>query len=222
MKSQRELSISQIIFSMTNIIRVLKKLFRFLIKPVYLWTTFYRIYFNYILPNLKPILLKRIKLSGERPVCNQKTVITGKGIVEIGNKCVLGFKPGGFHRGGCIEFQPRTGNSKIKIGDNVATNNNIFICASNFIEIGHNTLIGQNVTIMDFEAHGIKASERRELGEIGKVSIGKNVWIGNNVTILKNSSVGENTIIATGAVVSGHFPCNVIIGGVPAKIIREL
>ena len=75
---------------------------------------------------------------------------------------------------------------------------------------------------MDFEAHGIKASERRELGEIGKVSIGKNVWIGNNVTILKNTEIGENTIVAAGAVVSGTFPSNVIIGGVPAKIIRKL
>ena len=83
-------------------------------------------------------------------------------------------------------------------------------------------MIGQNVTIMDFEAHGIEASKRREVGEIGKVRIGKNVWIGNNVTILKNSSIGENTIIAAGAVVSGYFPENVIIGGVPAKIIREL
>lgn len=52
--------------------------------------------------------------------------------------------------------------------------------------------------------------------------IGKNVWIGNNVTILKNSEVGDNTIIAAGAVVSGKFPANVIIGGVPAKTIKVL
>ena len=75
---------------------------------------------------------------------------------------------------------------------------------------------------MDHEAHGISPLERRQLGEIGKVIIGKNVWIGNNVTILKNSEVGENSIVATGAVVAGFFPSNVIIGGVPAKIIRNI
>ena len=96
------------------------------------------------------------------------------------------------------------------------------ICAVNYIEIGDNTLIGQNVVIMDFEAHGIAANERKEMGEIGEIIIKKNVWIGNNVTILKNSMIGENTIVAAGAVVSGNFPDNVIIGGIPAKIIKEI
>lgn len=75
---------------------------------------------------------------------------------------------------------------------------------------------------MDFEAHGIHPDERSNVGEIGSVVIGENVWIGNNVTILKNSVIGENSIIAAGAVVSGVFAENVIIGGVPAKIIKKL
>jgi len=129
---------------------------------------------------------------------------------------------GGFHKGGSIELQARYKNSKIKIGNNIATNNNIMICAANYIEIGDNTLIGQYVTIMDHEAHGIAPDKRRQLGEIGKVIIGKNVWLGNNVTMLKNSEIGDNTIVAAGAVVSGKFPANVIIGGVPAKIIKTL
>jgi acetyltransferase-like isoleucine patch superfamily enzyme len=207
---------------MGHIAKSLKKLYHILIWPVYLWRNFCKFYFNFIIPNLKPILLKRIKLCGERPVCNQKTVVTGLGVVEIGNKCILGFKSGGFHRGGCIEFQPRTDNSKIIIGNNIAANNNIFICAANFIEIGDNSLIGQNVTIMDFEAHGISPEKRNAIGTIGKVIIGKNVWIGNNVTILKNSEIGDNSIVATGAVVNGKFPSNVIIGGLPARIIKEL
>lgn len=75
---------------------------------------------------------------------------------------------------------------------------------------------------MDHEAHGVAPDKRRELGVIGEVVIGKNVWIGNNVIILKESQVGDNSIVAAGAVVSGRFPENVIIGGVPAKILRSL
>lgn len=178
-------------------------------------------YFNFIFPNLKIILNKKIVYQN-LPICNQKTLFTGIGKIEIGQNCVFGYKPGGFHSGGCIEFQPRTSNALIKIGNNVATNNNLFFCASNYIEIGDDTLIGQYVTIMDFEAHGIAPERRREVGEIGKVIIGRNVWLGNNVTILKNSKIGDNTIVATGAVVSGKFPDNVIIGGVPAKIIKSI
>ena len=96
------------------------------------------------------------------------------------------------------------------------------LCSANYIIIGDNTLIGQSVTILDHEAHGVAPDKRRQLGEIGKVIIGKNVWLGNNVIILKNSEIGDNTIVAAGAVVLGKFPANVIIGGVPAKIIKNL
>ena len=44
----------------------------------------------------------------------------------------------------------------------------------------------------------------------------------NNVIVLKNSSIGKNTIVAAGSIVSGSFPDNAIVGGVPAKIIKSL
>ncbi|WP_134142213.1 acyltransferase [Flavobacterium sp. S87F.05.LMB.W.Kidney.N] len=157
-----------------------------------------------------------------KPSIQQFTICSGKGTVEIGDFCFFGLKEGGGHRGGSIEFQARTNNSIIKIGNKVNTNNNIICIAANYIEIGDNTLIGQNVTIMDHEAHGISPDKRREIGEIGSVIIEKNVWIGNNVIILKNSLIGENTIVASGCVVTGKFPKNVIIGGVPAKIIKTI
>jgi acetyltransferase-like isoleucine patch superfamily enzyme len=121
-----------------------------------------------------------------------------------------------------IELQPRYKDSLIKLGNNIATNNNIFICAANYIEIGSDTLIGQFVTIMDHEAHGLHPLHRRDIGVIGKVIIGENVWIGNNVIILKDSKIGENSVVAAGAVVSGTFPANVVLGGIPAKIIKKI
>jgi acetyltransferase-like isoleucine patch superfamily enzyme len=183
---------------------------------------FYWEYFNFIFPNFKSILKKRIKIKGIKPLFMQYTLFSGAGKVEIGNGCSFGFKLGGFHKGGSIEIQSRYIDSIIKIGSNIATNNNIFICAANYIEIGSGTLIGQNVTSMDHEAHGIHPDDRNRIGKIGTIIIGQNCWIGNNTTILKNSKIGDNSIVAVGAVVSGIFPENVVIGGVPAKIIKNL
>lgn len=202
-------------------IKILKFNSRFWLKFKNWFNFYFRNFFYFFYPNKFNLIRHRI-IYKSIPVFQQITLCDGKGIVEIGKNCAFGYKIGGFNRGGSIEFQARYGKSLIRIGDNIATNNNIFLLAANYIEIGDDTLIGQNVVIMDHEAHGIAPAERKQLGEIGKVIIGKNVWIGNNVTILKNSEIGENSIVATGAVVAGLFPANVIIGGVPAKIIRNI
>jgi acetyltransferase-like isoleucine patch superfamily enzyme len=185
--------------------------------------TGYLYYFNryFFLPNFYKIFSKRLRYNKISSV-QQLLICEGKGIVYIGDSCSFGYKLGGFNRKGSIELQARYKDSKIIIGNKIATNNNVYLCAANHIEIGNDTLIGQNVTIMDHEAHGVEPYKRGELGEIGKVIIGKNVWIGNNVVILKNTVIGDNTIVATGAIVSGAFPENVIIGGVPAKIIKPI
>lgn len=175
-----------------------------------------------LLPNVAKVIDKKITFSRGLPNCDQKMIVSGKGKVHIGEGCSFGYKLGGFHRGGCIEIQARYTNAVIRLGNNVMTNNNIFICSANSIEIGDDTLIGQYVTIFDFEAHGIKPSERRNIGEIGSVRIGRNVWIGNNVLILKNTTIGDDSIIAAGAVVSGDFPSGMIIGGIPAKAIKKI
>jgi acetyltransferase-like isoleucine patch superfamily enzyme len=197
-----------------------KLLLHLLCSPIYFNN--HIIQFRYfVLPNFRMLIKGHIKFQGRFPLCNQLTRTTGIGEVIIGINCIFGYKPGGFHKHGIVEFQTRSKEAKIIIGNNVFTNNNVFICAANRIEIGDETLIGQYVSLMDFEAHGLHPKKRREIGEIGKITIGKNVWIGNNVTILKNSIIGNNTIIATGAVVSGEFPDNCIIGGLPAKIIKD-
>jgi acetyltransferase-like isoleucine patch superfamily enzyme len=173
-------------------------------------------------PNSQKLLFGNKIYYRSMPKVEQKTLFTGTGKVFIGNNCCFGYKLGGGNYHGCIEIQPRYKNSRVVIGDNVSTNNNIFLCSANLIKIGNDTLIGQNVTFIDHEAHGIHPNTRREIGEIGKIIVGRNVWIGNNVIILKNTVIGANTIVATGAVVSGEFPADVIIGGIPAKIIKKI
>jgi acetyltransferase-like isoleucine patch superfamily enzyme len=203
-------------------IKILKWIYRFvklLFKP---FRIIQNNLFNYLLPNFNQIISGKIKINGIKPIFSQVTFFTGLGQIEIGGSCSFGYKLGGFHKGGSIEIQARYLNSQIKLGNRIATNNNIFICAANYIEIGDDTLIGQNVTLMDHEAHGISPLERHKIGKVGTIVIGNNCWIGNNVVILKNSKIGNNSIVAVGALVSGEFPDNVIIGGVPAKVIKEI
>lgn len=121
------------------------------------------------------------------------------------------------------ELQTRTNDSVINIGNNVLTNNNLKIIARGNVDIGDDCLIGENVTIMDHNAHGVKPSERRtSAGTVKDVIIGKNVWIGNNVTILPGSKIGDNCILAVGCVVKGNIPANVIVQGNPGVIVKNI
>lgn len=182
--------------------------------------TNFKLLFNFIIPNIKSILKHRVSFNSL--TVYQNLFIQGPGQIVIHPDCIFGYPIGGRFKNGYIELQSRYKKAEIVIGRKVATNNNLFICAANYIEIGEETRIGEGVTIMDFEAHGIAPAERSKPGAIGKIIIGKNVWIGNKVTILKNVTIGDNTIIAAGAVVTNSFPANSIIGGVPAKLIKNI
>lgn len=175
----------------------------------------------FYLPNIRRLKSNKLQLDNSINY-NQKIFFSGKGFINIGKGCSFGYKLGGHHYGGSIEVQARYEKSNITIGEDVSTNNNLFVCAANKITIGNNCLIGNQVSIRDHDAHNIDPLKRNEIGEIGEVFIDNNVWIGNNVIILKNTRIGENAIIAAGAVVNGIVEKNTIVGGVPAKFIKKI
>lgn len=84
------------------------------------------------------------------------------------------------------------------------------------ITIGEGCAISHDFTVMDSDAHEIEGSEKTK-----PVHIGNHVWIGTRVTILKGVTVGDGAVIAAGAVVVKDVPAGSIVGGVPAKVIRE-
>jgi len=59
-------------------------------------------------------------------------------------------------------------------------------------------------------------------GPNAPVEIGDNVWLGINVTVTKGVTIGENTLVAAGSIVTKSLPANVVAAGIPAKVIREL
>ena len=107
-----------------------------------------------------------------------------------------------------------------KIGKNVFINFDCTFLDLGGITIEDNVLIAPNVSLLS-EGHPVAVENRQSL-TVGHIHIKKNVWIGANTTILPGVTIGENAIVAAGAVVSTDVPDNVIVGGVPAKIIKTI
>lgn len=144
------------------------------------------------------------------------------GAVVLEENVCLGYRPAPRIGSGEILLQTR-GQGKIRIGRGTAMSNNISIIATESIEIGEKCLIGDLVTIMDSDFHRLDPAERWQGSDpAGPVRLGRNVWLGSRVLVLKGVSIGDNTVVAAGAVVSKSLPPNVLAAGVPARVIREL
>jgi len=108
----------------------------------------------------------------------------------------------------------------ITIGKNVFINFDCTFLALGGITIEDNVLIGPKVSLIT-ENHPLNPEERK--GLTGKpILIKKNAWIGANATILPGVTIGENAVVAAGAVVSKDVPDNTIVGGIPAKFIKSV
>ena len=111
----------------------------------------------------------------------------------------------------------------IKIGDNVGIGEYSYLGGAGGLQIGNDTIIGQYFSAHP-ENHNYSDNTIliREQGVNRKgIVIGSNCWVGAKVTVLDGVTIGDNCIIAAGAVVTQSFPENVVIGGVPAKILKE-
>lgn len=107
-----------------------------------------------------------------------------------------------------------------KIGKNVFINFDCVLLDLGGITIEDGVLIAPRVSILT-ESHPISPNERHSLVP-KSVHIKKNAWIGANATILQGVTIGENSVVAAGSVVSINVPENVVVGGIPAKIIKSI
>ncbi|MFZ1062833.1 MAG: acyltransferase [Acidimicrobiales bacterium] len=112
-------------------------------------------------------------------------------VVSIGRRCVIG-------RGSHL-----IGHWSIHVGDEVQTGPYVYITDQNHSYDDPDEPVGWQ-----------SPSERA-------VSIGSGSWLGANVVILPGTTLGRNTVVAAGAVVRGTFPDHVVLGGVPAKVLRH-
>ena len=163
--------------------------------------------------------------------CNKisvgKTIVIGDG-VEINALSKFGIKVGNnfsIHRNSIIEC---TGiiselGEGLTIGDNVGFAQNCFIQVRGKVEIGNNVIFGPAVSI--FSENHLSNDLNKYINQQGTsrkgVVIEEGVWVGTRAVILDGVTVGRNSIVAAGSIVTKDVPPNTIVGGIPAHIIKE-
>ena len=131
----------------------------------------------------------------------------GDGVLTIGNKT---------HFRGDEHFILDGG--RISIGDGVFMNYNVSISSMQSVVVGNGTTIANNVVIVDHD-HDFRNPLKGNY-VVDSVIIGSNVWIGANVVILKGVQIGDNCVIAAGAIVNKSIPSNTVV--YQSREIREV
>lgn len=114
------------------------------------------------------------------------------------------------------------GGHHVHFGNNVYANFNLTLVDDTHIYVGDNTLIGPNVTISS-AGHPIEPNLRSQNYQYNfPVRIGKNVWLGAGVVIVPGVTIGDNTVVGAGSVVTKDLPSNVVAVGNPCRVLREI
>ena len=111
--------------------------------------------------------------------------------------------------------------ASIEIGERCGLSGNVIVAAKS-IRIGDDCLLGANAVIMDTDWHHPDPNKRNTAGPTSPVVIGRNVWIGMNSMVFKGVVIGDNSIIAAGSVVTKSIPADVVAGGIPARVLRQI
>jgi len=116
------------------------------------------------------------------------------------------------------------GRGQLLLGDRFCLNRYSRLVAHERIEVGHHVTIGQMVSILDHDHHYELIDGQLQLQgyDTAPIRIGNHVWIADKVTILKGVTIGSNVVIAANSVVNQDVPDNSVVGGVPARVLKQL
>lgn len=108
----------------------------------------------------------------------------------------------------------------IQVGENFYSNHNLVILDPAPVVFGDNVFIGPNCSFYTAE-HPLDVKQRNEGLEYAlPISVGNNVWLGGNVVVLAGVTIGDNTVIGAGSVVTKDIPANVVAVGNPCKVLK--
>lgn len=111
---------------------------------------------------------------------------------------------------------------RIRLGDGVYANAGLNVVDDVEVSIGDRTMLAPNVVITT-TGHPVHPDLRTGGGQFSApVRIGADVWVGAGAVILPGVTIGDGAVVAAGAVVAGHVPPRTVVGGVPARVLRDI
>ncbi len=113
------------------------------------------------------------------------------------------------------------GGRNLRFGRNVFVNHGCTAMDLGGIDIGDDVMVGPNVQLIS-SGHPLDPATRRSQITTGPIRIGRGAWIAAGATILQGVTVGDDAVVAAGAVVTKDVPPRTLVAGVPARMIREL
>ena len=154
----------------------------------------------------------------------QPVLFLGQGSIVIGRDVEFGWPTSPNFWEGYCHLEASTSASRIELGDGVQVNNNAFIKSEGAgITIGARGLIGSYVEIFDSDFHDLHPDRRRGgTPRMAPVVLEENVFVGDHAIILKGVTIGSDSVIGAGSVVTSSIPSGVIAAGNPARVVREL
>lgn len=177
---------------------------------------------------------KKVFIGCNTQILNSQNIVFGKS-VTIASHCEIdGYASDKIVFGDCVKIGSYSKllstshfskyGKGLVMGSNSAVGDFTHFGATGGIKIGNDVIMGSYVSFHS-ENHNFSDTTKliKEQGVNSKgIKIGNNIWVGAKVTFLDGCEVGDNSVVAAGAVVIGKFPDNSIIAGVPAKIIRSI
>ena len=119
-------------------------------------------------------------------------------------------------------FHANFGGRHVHFGNNVYANFNFTAVDDTHIYVGDYTMFGPNVTLAT-AGHPILPELRKQAYQYNMpIHIGRNCWLGSGVCVMPGVTIGDNTVIGAGSVVTKDIPANVVAYGIPCKVIREI
>lgn len=129
-----------------------------------------------------------------------------------------------FGQGNYIEppLHSNWGGHHVHFGNNIYANFNLTLVDDTHIYVGDYTMIGPNVTIAT-AGHPILPQLREQVYQYNMpVHIGRNCWLGAGVIVMPGVSIGDNTVVGAGSIVTRDLPANVVAVGNPCRVLREI
>lgn len=148
--------------------------------------------------------------------------IINKGHIKIGKNVLLDYRVEGHtYKTGLFAYYKH---SSIILGDRCRLSGAVIFCRRKVV-LGNDCRLAPGVILMDNNSHAVSFnSSDRQSGNVDEapVILGNNVWIGLRSIVLKGVTIGDNSIIAAGSVVTKDVPSNCIVGGNPAKFLKNI